>query len=249
MAKDISLDNYFYDGQFRKHIIQFMAVFTVLKVSAGKNDNNSSTNLIEVPIAYGSRDRVVSYIFSEQTQNKPLRLPCMSAQVVGIDLARDRLAGQNTERREVKLKRGGVIPDDLQSHKALKPVPYEVQMELAINTTSTEHHFQILEQILLLFNPSIQLQMSDNYGNQQSVFEVFLQNVGLEENYPTGTDKRIISSTLTFNFVMYLKSPINLKNDIIKQINLRIGAGLSRSSLNLENVEPLTVSANNWDQS
>jgi hypothetical protein len=225
-----------------------MAIFTALKVSVGKNNLESSSNLIEVPIVYGSRDRVVSHIFSEQTQNKMLRLPLMSAQVIGIDLAKDRLAGQNTERKQIKLKRGGSIPDDLQQHTMLKPVPYEIQMEVAINTSNTDHHFQILEQILLLFNPSVQVQVSDAYGNQQSFIEVFLQNINLEENYPTGTDTRIVSSTIVFSYVMSLSSPVNLRNEIIKEIQIRIGIANETGTINVNGVDPFIISADGWDK-
>ena len=81
---DISLENYFYNSQLKRSFVQFMAIFSGLKVSIGKNKFDSVTNLIEVPIVYGSRDRVVSYIFQEQTQNKMLRLPTMSAAMTSI---------------------------------------------------------------------------------------------------------------------------------------------------------------------
>lgn len=241
--KDISLDNYFYNEQFKKHIVQFMAIFSGLKVSVGKNDFDSQTNLIEIPILYGSRDRVVSHIFSEQTQNKMLRLPMMAAQVTGVDLARDRLAGQNTERKEIKLKRGGMVPDDLQQHTLLKPVPYSVQMELSINTTNTDHQFQMLEQIFLLFNPSLQIQVSDAYGNTSSIIEVFLLTINLDENYPVGTDNRIMSTTIIFEFVMYLASPVNLRNEIIKSIQIRLQNVTDTCDINTNGVDPFIISA------
>lgn len=243
-----TLGNYYYNEQFRKHIIQFMAIFTGLKVSTGKNDFNSASNLIAVPIVYGSRDRVVSHIFSEQTQNKLLRLPIMSAQITGIDLATDRLAGQSQERKEIKLKRGGSIPDDLQQHSMIKPVPYEIQMEVALNTSNTDHHFQLLEQILLLFNPSLQIQVSDAYGNQQSVIDVFLRGIALDENYPAGTDSRIVSSTIQFSYVMYLSSPVNLRNEIIKEIQLRVAASNDFASINYGGIDPFIISAEDWDK-
>lgn len=242
MSKDVSLENYFYNEQFKKHIVQFMAIFSGMKVSVGKNDFDSTTNLIEVPILYGSRDRVVSHIFSEQTQNKMLRLPLMAAQVIGIDLARERLAGQNTERKEIKLQRGGMIPDDLQQHTLLKPVPYNVQMELSINTTNTDHHFQMLEQIFLLFNPSLQIQVSDAYGNTSSIIEVFFQTVNLDENYPAGTDNRIVSSSIIFEFVMYLAAPANLRDEIIKSIQLRLQTINDPSDINPDSVDPFIIS-------
>lgn len=218
-----------------------MAIFAGMKVSVGKNDFDSDTDLIEVPIVYGSRDRVVSHIFQENTQNKMLRLPIMSTNVTGIELARDRLAGQNTERKEVKLKRGGMIPDDLQQVTTLKPVPYTVDMELAINTSNTEHHFQILEQIFLLFNPSLQIQVSDDYGNTSSILEVFLQSVNLEENYPAGNEQRIVSSTLIFQYVMYLAAPANLRNEIIKSIELRIVNNVDLSEISIDGFEPIVI--------
>lgn len=239
--QDNSINNYFYDGQFKSHITQFMAIFAGLKVSVGKNDFDSETNLIEVPVVYGSRDRVVSHIFAENTQNKMLRLPIMSAQVIAIEPAADRRAGQGTERKEVKLKRGGMIPDDLQQVTTIKPVPYTVDMELAINTSNTDHHFQILEQIFLLFNPSLQIQVSDDYGNTSSIIEVFLQSINLEENYPAGNDNRIISSTLIFQYVMYLASPANLRNEIIKSIQIRLQNSYSTTSFNPDGIDPFII--------
>jgi hypothetical protein len=246
ITSDLQTDSYYYNEQLRKHIIQFMAIFTGMKVSVCKNDFASESNLISVPILYGSRDRVVSYIFQEQTQNKMIKLPMMSVSLVGLDLARDRLSGQNQERKEIKLKRGGSIPDDLQQHTMLKPVPYEVTMELAINTSNTDHHLQMLEQIMLLFNPSLQVQVSDAYGNQQSYIEVFLQSINLDENYPAGTDARIVSSTLTFQYIMYLAAPVNLKDEIIKSIQIRINgagqSGFTPSELNDGNIDPFIIS-------
>jgi len=246
---DISLENYFYNGQFKRSFVQFMAIFSGLKVAIGKNDKNSATNLIEVPIAWGSRDRVVSYIFQEQTQNKMLRLPAMSAMMTSVRLARDRLAGQNQIRKEVKVRRGGVIPDDLNQHSMLKPVPYEVTMELSINTTNTDNQLQMLEQIFLLFNPSLQIQVSDAFGDQTAVMEVEMQDITLDENFPVGNDNRIISSMLNFTYVMYLGGPVDLRDEIIKEIQVRFGAidefGIN---INASGIDPFIISANNWEQ-
>ena len=250
MEKDIALDNYYYNQQLRKHIVQFMAVFGGLKVSVGKNDFGSETNLMTVPIVYGSRDRVVSHILADQTQNKVLRLPAMSANIIDMQIFTDRLAGQNQERKDIKLKRGGTIPDDLVQHSMLKPVPYDVTMELSINASNNDQHFQILEQILLLFNPSIQLQVSDAYGNQQSYIEVILRNISMDENYPAGTDDRIVSSTLTFSHVMYLSGPVSLRDEIIRSIQVRVSSTLSGgtpSDINEGIVDPFIITTENWD--
>jgi hypothetical protein len=232
-------------------MVQFMAIFSGMKVAIGQNDAGSDTNLVEVPVIYGSRDRVVSHILSENTQNKMLRLPMISSNVIGLELATDFLSGQNQERKEVKLKRGGSIPDDLQQLTMLKPVPYRVFVDLGINVSNTDQHFQILEQILLLFNPSLQIQMSDVYGNMADVIEVFFRSLAIDEDYPAGAERRIISSSLAFDFVMYLSSPVNLRDEIIKTIKLRISASndvnVVPSELNA-NVDPFIITAEDWDQ-
>ena len=249
MDNDISLENYYYNSQLKRSFVQFMAIFSGLKVSIGKNDFNSQSNLIDVPIAFGSRDRVVSYIFQEQTQNKMLKLPAMSAMMTGLRISRDRLSGQNQVRKEVKLKRGGSIPDDLIQHSMLKPIPYEVTMELSINTTNTDHQLQMLEQILLLFNPTLEIQISDAFGDQGAILEVELQDISLDENYPAGNDNRIISSMITFTYILYLSSPVDLRDEIIKEIKVRFGSiDESGINLNASNIDPFTISTKDWDK-
>ena len=246
---DISLENYFYNSQFKRSFVQFMAIFSGLKVSIGKNNNNSASDFISVPIVYGSRDRVVSYIFQEQTQNKMLRLPAMSATMTSVRLARDRLGGQNQVRKDVKLRRGGSIPNDLNQHSMLKPVPYEVTMELSINTSNTDNQLQMLEQILLLFNPSLQIQVSDAFGDQTAIMEVELQDITLDENFPAGNDNRIISSMLTFTYIMHLSGPVDLRDEIIKEIKVRFGQiDESGSGVNTSTIDPFVISANNWEE-
>jgi len=246
---DTSLENYFYNSQFKRSYVQFMAIFSGLKVSIGKNDFHSATNLIEVPIAYGSRDRVVSYIFQDQTQNKMLRLPVMSATMTSVRLAKDRLAGQNQVRKEVKVRRGGAIPDDLNQHSMLKPIPYEVTMELSINTTNTDNQLQMLEQIMLLFNPSLQIQVSDAFGDQTAIMEVELQDITLEENYPAGNDNRIISTMLTFTYILYLGGPVDLRDEIIKEIQVRFGEIDSNGiNVNASGIDPFIINTTDWDK-
>lgn len=248
--KDTSLQNYYYSGQIRHHLIQFMAIFGGLKVSTGKNDFNSDTNLIEVPIVMGPRDRVVSAILSENTQNKMLRLPTMSVHLSAMEIALDRMAGQGQERRETKLKRGGVIPDDLQSTRTLQGIPYRFTTDLHILTSNTQQMHECLEQILLLFNPILQIQISDVYGDRSKIVEVELTGININENFPAGNDVRIIDTVLNFSYVMYLSSPINYRNNIIKNIQIRLQEVNDLKNLPSDlnaGVNPFIITSDNWD--
>jgi hypothetical protein len=199
-----------------------MAAFAGLQVSVGRNETNEP-RLINVPVHYGAKDRVVAAILAENTQNAPLRLPIMSCYVSGIDIAPELQAGISTVRRETFLPPGGMIPDDIQTIRQLKPIPYRVNMELAIYASNTDQHFQIMEQILLLFNPGLQVQLNDAPFDWTKITTIELIGIRLEQNYPSQTDRRIIQSSLDFQFPIYLSAPAELKNNYVRDVYARIG--------------------------
>ena len=105
--------DYYYGEQIKNYIDQFAQVFSEMYVTVGKNDYNSETNYVRIPIVYGSPDKVVSAIKSENTQNKPLRLPMFSIKLEGINIMLDRKSGTNTEHRKTVMPVGGDIKKDL----------------------------------------------------------------------------------------------------------------------------------------
>lgn len=225
------MNNYYYARQLRKHIIQFMAAFAGLQVIVGKRDD-TEPRLINVPVHYGAKDRIVAAILAENTQNEPLRLPLMSCYVNRLDVAPELQVGLSTTRRETFLPPGGMLPDDIQTIKQLKPVAYRVGMELNIYASNTDQHFQILEQIMLLFYPGLQIQTSDAPFDWTKITMIELENIALDQNYPSGTDKRIIQSQCTFSFPMYLSAPADLKNNYVRDVYARIGQLSNRAPSN-----------------
>lgn len=213
---------YYYDNQIRNYILQFMAIFAGFKVKIGKLEDRDPS-LIPVHLTYGAKDRVVASIFADNTQNKPLRLPAMSAYMSGIDMAPDKRKGVGVQRREVYMPTGGQFPDDIKTVEQLMPVPYNALMELSIYTSNRDEHLQILEQILMFFNPILQVQKNDNTFDWTKITTVELLNVNYEENYPSGTDRRIIQTTCQFMVPIYVAVPAKIKNNWIADINLRVG--------------------------
>jgi len=216
------LDTYFYDGQIRNYIIQFMAIFSELKVSIGKNNSNSSTNLINVPVRYGNSSRIVDAILAENTQNKPLRLPMFAVNFEGMDQAPSRRKGVGTFDRHSVLPAGGELPGDVKVVYHYQPIPYDGLFELAMYCSNEDQHFQILEQILMIFDPMIQIQTSDDYHDWAKITQVELVNIDFNKNYPKLADKRIIVTLLNFRVQFYLTPPVNIKQNFIKAIKLRL---------------------------
>lgn len=220
---NINLGNYYYGAQLEAYIIEYMAVFSGLKVSVGKNDFNSPSNLVKVPITYGSRDRVVSAILSENTQNKPIRVPTLAANLISIERDPSALVGSEQTIKNARLPMGATLPDGVIIVEKLRPVPYRIRMETAIYASNTQQHFQMLEQILMLFNPNLQIQISDSFDDWAKITTITMEDlVSFGEEYPSGTARRILTSTINFNFIAQFSPPYNFRTDYIKSINLKL---------------------------
>src|SRR6185312_16937392 len=178
---DISVQNYYYGKQIRRYITMFMAIFSGAKVKSGKNDFNSASDLIEVPIVYGSKDRVVAAILGSNTQNKLLRVPMFAAKRISLDLADDLRHGIGQVNRTTRLPLGESFPDGLQVIEIQNPVPWRMRMELAIIASSTDQHLELLEPILMLFNPVLQIQTSDAFADVTKLTEVTVESHTDEE--------------------------------------------------------------------
>lgn len=219
-----NLENYFYSGQLRKYIIQFMSIFSGLQVKFGKNDFNSTSNLASVPVRYGNSDRVVDAILSDNTQNKAPRVPIISCYFTGLDIAPDMMKGVGVTERRPILPRGGALPDDVKVVYRYQPIPYKGRMEVTLFASNEDQHFQMLEQILMLFDPILLFQTSDDALDWTAINSVELTGINYESNVPKLEDRRIITTTLSFSFTCYLSPPVNLKTNFIKSVKLRMQA-------------------------
>jgi len=216
------LNDYYYQGQIRKYMIQFMAIFSGMQVSVGKNRFDSQSDLIRVPIIHGSKDRVVSAILASNSPNIPTRLPIMSAHILSVQQAQDRMKGQGTTLTNVEFPRGGTFPDDLKSVTKLMPIPYYFGVELNLMSSNLQHKYEMLEQVFLLFRPDLWFQTSDDRNDWTAINAVQLNNVNLEENYPAGSDPRILSTNLEFQFLAHMSAPALIRDNVIQSIKLRI---------------------------
>ena len=216
---------FYYGEQVYHYMVQFMSIFSGMQVSVGKSDSNPDGGLIYVPVRYGATDKVVEWIYSSQTANKPLRLPVMAAKVISLELAPELRKGMRTEEAKTRLPRGGSLPDDLKVIRQMQPNPAKMMVELAVLTTNNKNRFEILEQIMLLFDPDVQIFTSDDYKDHYKLNRVeMIPNVNFEEEYPMGTSEPLFVDTYTFAINAYFRLPIDLKESYVKSIRLRLDA-------------------------
>jgi hypothetical protein len=92
------------------------------------------------------------------------------------------------------------------------PVPYKLTINLDIWTSNTNQKLQLMEQILVLFNPALEIQSTDNYIDWTSLTTCDLERVNWSSrSIPVGTDNPIDIATLTFNVPIWLSSPAKVK--------------------------------------
>ncbi len=216
------INTYFYDHQINSYLKQFAAIFYGLEVQTGIGECGVA-EFISVPIVYAHKDRVVAAVMSGNTQNRVFSLPTMSFHLSSIQMAPDRRRNMGMLDQRVTMRAGGVFPDDLTVVKRAVPIPYDTTVELSIYASNTDQMHQILEQVLVLFNPDIQIQKSDGEFDWTRITRVELQDISSESNVPAGTDRRIIVWTLTFLMPIYIGIPLGIKDDLVRKVIIKIG--------------------------
>ena len=94
----------------------------------------------------------------------------------------------------------------------LMPTPFKMTMKADIWTSNTDQKLQLLEQILVLFNPSLDLQTTDNYLDWTSLSTLYLTSTNFSSRtIPAGADSEIDVCTLDFEIPIYITPPAKVK--------------------------------------
>ena len=222
------IDHFYYNKQIRRYLLQFGAVFQGLQVQFGK-DANGEAKHADVPIHYGSMDKIVAALYNGDTNNKMLQLPMMSFYMTGLELAPERRKGVGLTHRRTFMKEGGVFPDDVEVAHRYMPIPYNMNVDLHLFTSNTEQLYQILETVLMLFDPVLSIQTNDHEWDWTKLTTVELVGISNEENYPAGTERRMIQWTLSFVVPIWISPPMDVKSEVVRNIKLRIWEGTART--------------------
>lgn len=214
---------YYYNNQLKKYIVQFMYIFSGMQVKVGKS-STADERLIQVPIHFSQMDKVSAAIIAGNTTNKPVRVPVMSVDIMSLRQDPQTYAGLNQVHSETYLPEKAYFADGIKTISRLRPAPYVLDLDLAIWTSNTDQHFQMLEQILSIFNPSIQIQTSDGQFDWTKITTVALENIAMNNNYPLTTNNRVVLTNMTFTMPIFLSAPANVKDEFVRDILLRLSA-------------------------
>ena len=205
---------HFYDGQIRKYTTQMMRILSNFPVKDGKGVTK------DVPVMYGDLTRQVANIIRENSENKLPSAPRISVYITGLELDKSRLLDatfvkkSNIRERAFNEETGQYENYQGKNYtvERLMPTPYLMRLNADIWASNTDQKLQILEQILVLFNPSLELQKSDNFIDWTAITVVNLENVNWSNrSIPVGVDSEIDICTLTFSVPIYINPPVKVK--------------------------------------
>ena len=143
---------------------------------------------------------------------------------------------------------GQVFPDDIQVVEQRMPVPFMANFEIGIWASNQDQHYQILEQILMLFDPQLQIQINDELFDWRKITTVTLTDIRFDENLPAATDRRLIRTFLMFDVPVHLAVPTKVHQKFIKDIYVRIGAVSSDIGSNYDILSDLDAQGIEYEQ-
>ena len=215
------MQQYFYDEQIRRFLLQFTRIFSGFQIEYGRDENNpDAAALIRVPIRYGDASRQAQTILQENSASSLPSTPLMTFYIAALNYDRPRMQEPYfVSKVNVRQRTYDTATDTYETTQGnaftierLMPVPYALTLNLDLWTSNTNQKLQLMEQILTLFNPSLEIQSTDNYLDWTSLSIVELESVNWSSRtIPIGTENPIDIATLRFNLPIWISPPAKVK--------------------------------------
>lgn len=211
--------NYFYDEQIRRYLLQITRMLSNFQVEYGR-DSEGNSDLIRVPVRYGDASRQAQTIIQNNSANSLPSTPMMSFYITGMDYDRGRIQEPYyINKMQVRQRTYDSNTDSYETTQGnaftierLMPVPYKMTINLDIWTSNTNQKMQLFEQLAVLFNPSLEIQSTDSYIDWTSLSVVDLERVQWSSrSIPMGTENPIDIMTMSFGIPIWISSPVKVR--------------------------------------
>lgn len=215
------MQQFFYDAQIRRFLLQFTRMVSNFQVEYGnENDGVNAATLLRVPVRYGDASRNAQTIIQQNSANQLPSTPMMSFYINALEYDRPRIQEPyHVSKVNVRQRTYDPATETYETTQGnaftverLMPVPYRLGITLDIWTSNTNQKMQLLEQLLTLFNPSLEIQSTDNFIDWTSLSVVELDSVNWSSRtIPVGTENPIDIASIKFNIPIWLSPPAKVK--------------------------------------
>jgi len=209
------MSQFFYDGQIKKYLTQF------IRAMSGFCYEDASGTLHRVPARGGDMTRQVGSILNQNSENTLQSAPFIACYIKDIKYNRERLQDPtfvdkvHVRTREFDENTNQFLYTQGGNYtvERIMPSPYDITFNADIWTTNLEQKFQLWEQLVVLFNPSLEIQANDNYldWSSLSLLELTDGSVWESRSIPQGNNNDISITTLQFRSPVWINPPVKVK--------------------------------------
>ena len=210
---------FFYDNQIRRFLIQFAKIFSNWEVTKGK-DPAGNEILVRVPIMYGDSSRQASAIIANNSASNLPSAPLITYYISGLEYDQKRTQDPtyvdriNVRQRTFNSETGQYesVQGQAFTVERLMPVPYTLRITVDFWTTNYQQKLELIEQLGTLFNPSMEIQSTDNFIDWTSLSVVYQDGLTFSSRtIPQGTANPIDVLSWKFYMPIWLSNAAKLK--------------------------------------
>lgn len=206
--------DWFYDAQVRRYLTQFIRVMSNFGYKDAKG------NIVKVPVRYGDMSQQVASVINKNSENIMASAPFIACYIKDLQFDRPRMQDPtfvskvNIREREFDEAGNQYLNTQGANYtvERIMPTPYVATFNADIWTTNVDQKLQLWEQIVVLFNPSLEIQTTDNYIDWTSLSLLELTGqVWSSRSIPQGTEQNIDVLTFTFTAPIWITPPAKVK--------------------------------------
>jgi hypothetical protein len=210
---------YFYDNQIRRFLIQFAKIFSNWSVTKGK-DPAGNEILVRVPMMYGDSSRQASTILANNSASNLPSAPLITYYISGLEYDQRRTQDPTyVDKMTVRQRSYNATTQSYETTQGqaftierLMPVPYTLRITVDFWTTNYQQKLELIEQLGTLFNPSLEIQSTDNFIDWTSLSVVYQDGLTFSSrSIPQGTGNPIDVMSWKFYMPIWLSTSSKLK--------------------------------------
>jgi len=210
---------YFYDSQIRRFLIQFARVFSDWNVTKGK-DPAGNDIIVRVPIQYGDPSRQAAVVQGNNSPSSLPSAPLITYYITGLEYdqkrtqdpyfidkvsVRQRAFNQTTQSYEQTQGQAFTV-------ERVMPVPYTLRISVDFWTSNYQQKLELVEQLGVLFNPSMEIQSTDNFIDWTSLSVIYQDGlIFSSRSVPQGSGNPIDILNWKFYMPIWLSTPTKVK--------------------------------------
>ena len=191
-----------------------------MRIMSNFSYKDAKGQLVRIPVRYGDMNRQVSSIMRKNSENTIPSAPFIACYIKDMQFDRSRIqdpsfvSTMNIRERAVDPATGQLLNQQGANYtiERIMPTPYLADFAADIWTTNADQKMQIWEQLAVLFNPSLELQTTDNYIDWTSISVLTLKSQSWSSRtIPQGLEQDIDILNMVFDAHVWITPPAKVK--------------------------------------